>query len=888
MFEKNLLVRIQNIKNYYLWLFAIVSSLVITEIIVSVMSLIFNGVVTFDYLITGLVASVLVASLVSGIIIFFIRKLSELHRDNGYLTELIDACPTPIAINDRASNIVMLNREFTKVYGYTLDDIPTLDDWWQRAYPDEQYRNITRNSWRAQLKDVHTNNTRFEPLEVKVHCKNGEAKLVMATATALGNGYKEFSLVVLYDISERALLADAIAESNTILQAVIESIPVRVFWKDHDLRYLGCNTAFARDAGQASSLEIIGKLDADLAWQDHAELYQSDDHHVMTSKQSKLAFEEAQTTPNGDTIWLRTSKSPLLDSTGKALGILGIYEDITKQKKIEDSLWLSQTFIDKSKTAFFTISATGQIKYVNEYACASLGYTKDELIGMSPWQFDPDFSEAVWPTFWSNLIRNDIFSIESRHQRKDGTTFDIDVTAHYITFGDEEYAFTFVQDISTRKKAEKGLQQKEGYQRALIDNFPFEVWLKDTDSHFLAVNQTFCNTFDLPSKEYLVGKTDFDIAPPDLAESYRKDDRDVMASRQQKMIEERVQGSSHTKWVETFKAPVINDAGTLLGTVGFFRDITDRKMAEAELHIAAIAFESQEGMIVTDSTSTILRINKAFTRITGFSEQEAIGKKMKLLRSGVHDTHFYSNMWETIQQSGSWQGEIWNRRKNGEIYPEWLTITAVYDEDDSITHYVGNMIDITTRKAIEQQVQHLAHHDPLTDLPNRALLNDRLHQALAQARRDNEMLAIMYLDLDDFKPVNDSLGHDVGDLLLKEVATRLLSCVKRQSDTVSRMGGDEFVVLITDVEQQRDIELIAENIVNSLSLPFIIEAHNVNISASLGIAIYPQSGTDSISLMKNADNAMYEAKNAGRNCFKIFSDEIKRPLTTTDDLIIES
>lgn len=869
MFEKNVLARIQNIKKHYLWLLTIILSLVITEVVVSVMSLIFNGTVTTNYIITGMVASILVASVVCGIIIFFLNKLSELKRDNTHLVEIINACPIPIAINDIAHNIVMLNREFTKTYGYTVDDIPTLEDWWPKAYPDEDYRQSIIESWGQQLKKVNEDGREFAPLEVKIQCKNGETKLVMATVTPLGNRHKSVNLVVLYDVTERTSITEQITASHNILQSVIETLPVRVFWKDKSLRYLGGNTAFANDAGETSPTNIIGKLDSELAWKDQSELYQSDDHNVMQSKQAKLAFEEPQTTPNGDMIWLRTSKLPLFDTTGTILGILGIYEDITKQKKIEDMLWLSQTFLDKSKTAFFRLSPTGQVQYVNEYACHSLGYSKDELIGMYPWEFDPDFSASAWPILWDNLLKDEVINSESRHQRKDGTIYDIDITAHYITFNGEEFSFTFVQDISDRKKTEKALRQKEGYQRALIDSFPFEVWLKDTESHFLAVNQKFCDTFKSPSKEYLVGKTDFDITSPELAESYRKDDLDVMSSRQNKMIEEVVKDPLNTKWVETYKAPVIDETGALLGTVGFFRDITDRKIAEAELRIAAIAFESQEGMIITDASSTILKINQAFTRITGFTEQEAIGQKMKLLKSGVHDALFYKNMWESIHNLGSWQGEIWNRRKNGEVYPEWLTITAVNNKDEVTTHYVGSMIDITTRKAIEQQVQHLAHHDPLTDLPNRALLKDRLHQALAQARRDSEMLAIMYLDLDDFKPVNDSLGHDVGDMLLKEVAIRLLTCVKRESDTVSRVGGDEFVILITGIERTNDAEIVAQNILNSLNQSFNIGEHNVNISTSIGIASYPKLGTDAASLMKNADNAMYQAKSAGRNCFKV-------------------
>lgn len=874
MLDKNFLIKIQHIRKHNLWLITIVLALVITEIVTSVMSFIFYGEVTIDYLITGMIASILTASVVSGMTIYFLEKLSELHLDNQHLTEVINACPIPIAINDSEHNIIILNREFTKVYGYTVKDIPTLKAWWPKAYPDQEYRQYVIDEWVLRLKKVNKKDgTGFDPFEVKIRCKNGAEKLVMATAIPLGSHVNDVNIVVLYDITESASMAKAISESNNILQSVIETIPVRVFWKDHNLRYLGCNTAFANDGGQASPQGIIGKLDSELTWKDQAHLYQADDASVMRSKQSKLAYEEPQTTPNGDTIWLRTSKLPLFDNGGKTLGILGIYEDITSQKKIEDALWLTQTFLDKSKTAFFRLSPTGQIQYVNEYACRSLGYTKDELIGMYPWDFDPDFQASTWPLLWNNLLKNEVVNLETRHRRKNGHIFDVDITGHYISFNGEEFSFTFAQDITDRKQAEKALHQKEGYQQALLDNFPFEVWLKDTNSRFLAVNQLFADTFNSPSKDALVGKNDFDITSRELAESYRKDDLYVMESRHSITTEEIIEESSNKKWVETFKAPVIDDDGELLGTVGFFRDITERKTAEDDLRVAAIAFESQEGMIITDASSIILKINQSFTRITGFTEHEAIGQKMKLLKSGVHGPVFYKEMWESIHSKGSWQGEIWNRRKNGEVYPEWLTVTAVTNKENIVTHYVGTMIDITARKAIEQQVQHLAHHDALTDLPNRVLLTDRLHQALALARRENQQLALMYLDLDNFKPVNDSLGHDVGDLLLKEVATRLLTCIKRESDTVSRMGGDEFVVLVTRIEQESETAVIAQKILYTLSQPFSIQGNEILISTSIGIAIYPELGKDVISLIKNADNAMYKAKNTGRNCYKFFTED---------------
>lgn len=429
----------------------------------------------------------------------------------------------------------------------------------------------------------------------------------------------------------------------------------------------------------------------------------------------------------------------------------------------------------------------------------------------------------------------------------------------------------FSQYIAERKQVEKALSQKESYLRVLIDNIPFLVWLKDTQSQFLAINQLLAQQMGCATPEAIVGKTDFDFYPPEKARQYQIDDQEVLTSRQTKTLEDKsVDQFGVHRWTETFLAPVIDKDGEALGTLGFARDITERKNIETDLRIAATAFESQEGMVVTDANAVILKINHSYTRIRGYTEADAVGQKMKLLKSDIQNASFYAEMRDKILQTGHWQGEIWNRRKNGEIYPEWLSISAVKAENGAVTHYVGTMMDITERKTIEEQMHHIAHYDVLTDLPNRILLADRLQQALAQAKRENTKLALMYIDLDKFKPVNDDFGHDVGDCLLKQVASRLLTCIQRESDTVSRIGGDEFVALLSTIENEAAVAKVADKILNSLNQPFILDEKRVNISSSIGIAIHPTHGDNAILLMKNADTAMYQAKHAGRSCFKFY------------------
>jgi diguanylate cyclase (GGDEF)-like protein/PAS domain S-box-containing protein len=305
------------------------------------------------------------------------------------------------------------------------------------------------------------------------------------------------------------------------------------------------------------------------------------------------------------------------------------------------------------------------------------------------------------------------------------------------------------------------------------------------------------------------------------------------------------------------------------------RELTERKRAEEGLRLADTVVKTvEEGVLVTDHDNLIVAVNPAFTTITGYTAEEVLGKNPRIFSSGRHPKEYYMQMWETLLSIGSWRGEISSRRKNGAIFIEGLSINLVRDEEGRVTHHVGIFSDISERKAAEERIQYMAHHDALTNLPNRALFSDRLQQGLAQAKRDKTRLAVMFLDLDKFKPVNDTYGHAVGDQLLKEVATRLQKCM-RESDTVSRIGGDEFVVLLPTIEVELDAMRVAEKILHVLNQPFELAGHSLHISGSIGIAVYPEHGGDEISLAHSADTAMYHAKSEGRNKAQLYGPEMQ-------------
>ncbi len=324
------------------------------------------------------------------------------------------------------------------------------------------------------------------------------------------------------------------------------------------------------------------------------------------------------------------------------------------------------------------------------------------------------------------------------------------------------------------------------------------------------------------------------------------------------------------RWIEHHCRGVYDADGQYQGRRGVNRDITARKHAEAQLRQTARAFESTaDGIVITDTHATIVSVNRSFIRITGYTEAEIVGRNARHLRSRRHRPAFYRTLWTHLQETGQWGGEIWARRRNGEEYPGWMTIAAVTDPQDRVTHYVGVFTDISRLKRSEERLDYLAHHDLLTALPNRGQLLTRLKQALDRARRRNHRLAVLFVDMDRFKHVNDSLGHAVGDDLLRAIANRMTEKL-RAGDTLARVGGDEFVVLLQDDDPQGRAADLAEDLLEQCRQPHVLPNRELFITASIGISLHPRDGTDPDNLLKHADLAMHQSKSQGRNTYQFY------------------
>jgi diguanylate cyclase (GGDEF)-like protein/PAS domain S-box-containing protein len=421
----------------------------------------------------------------------------------------------------------------------------------------------------------------------------------------------------------------------------------------------------------------------------------------------------------------------------------------------------------------------------------------------------------------------------------------------------------------------KRARESESLLQSIIDNAPAVIYAKNLDGTYRLVNSAYEQSTGL-SRKQITGRTDEELFPPELAQRFRASDLQVIEAGRALEVDERVPLEDGVHDFLSIRFPLANDARETYGVCGISTDITERKHREREQRLLAAVFESsEEAILITDAAARIVDVNPAFTRIMGFTREESIGRDPRLLNSGLQDRHFYDLMWQALSTQGSWRAEMCNKRKDGSLIPMLASITCLRDEQHEVSNYVAVYSDISAIKESEERLGHLAHHDALTDLPNRMMLDVRMEHAIERARRSGKQLGVIFLDLDHFKNVNDSLGHNAGDALLVEVA-KLLRGAIRNSDTVARISGDEFVLLLEDIGHPDAVIRVLEKILQALDRPFMVSGQSIRVTASLGVSLFPNDGKDGNLLMRNADAAMYLAKSEGRNTYNFYTEELTR------------
>ncbi|MDR1994591.1 EAL domain-containing protein [Azonexus sp.] len=427
-----------------------------------------------------------------------------------------------------------------------------------------------------------------------------------------------------------------------------------------------------------------------------------------------------------------------------------------------------------------------------------------------------------------------------------------------------------------RKRAEDALAESLGSLREVQRIARLGNWTLDLRHDQLHWSEEMFRILEIDPQQQPASASGYLAAThPDDREMVRAACEAAQAQRRPCEIAHRLQfADGRIKYVHRQGEILFADDGTPLVAHGTLQDITECHLAREALQLYTRIFEhSGEAIMVSDHDNRIVAVNPAFVRHTGYSLEQIAGQNPRLLASGRTPPETYVALWATLQDKGYWQGELWDRNRNGRIYPKWTTISAIRDERGTTTHFIASFTDISEQKAAEERIEHLTHRDSLTGLFNRHNLEIRLSQALLSARRENQFLAVLFIDLDRFKVINDTLGHPVGDQLLIEVAQRLLGCV-RESDIVARQGGDEFVVVVNTLDSPAMASLVAAKILQALAQPYDIGNDRLHTSPSIGIAIFPGDGEDTATLMKNADAAMYYAKEQGRNNLQYFTAEL--------------
>ncbi len=690
-------------------------------------------------------------------------------------------------------------------------------------------------------------------------------------------GSRQRILAVVRDISERKQTEEVLRK----LSIAVEQSPASVVITDLDACIQYVNPRFTEVTGYSAE-EAIGQ---------NPRIFQSG----QTSKEIYLELwdrisrgktwqgELVNKRKDGELYWEETHIAPVNNSAGEVTHYVAVKTDISERKRIEKELQENEQryhlLFDSSPMPMWVFEESS-LKFleVNERAIAHYGYTREEFTRMNLRDIRPAEDVPALERIITNSPDRRVVG-EWRHMQKNGNIIHVSVTSVPMMYGDIPARIALIQDITERKRAEKELWDKTRLLEAIIENIPNMIFLKRaSDLRFELFNRAGEMLLG-HDRSILLGQNDYDFFPQAQADFFAEKDREVLQRHDIMDIpEEPIATPRGTRILHTKKLTLRDENGQPQHLLGISEDITEHKsnlekLQKSEARLRAILDNVPYLIWQKDMDGRFVAVNKAFFNTTGQAHiQEVLGKTdLDLWPQKLAEKYRADDAEVLSTRKQKLTEEMFTDK--GEIHWVETFKAPIMDRDGNLLGTTGFAQDVTTRKNAEGKIRHLAHYDPLTDLPNRTLFSDRLQQALAIAKRDRSRLALMFIDLDKFKPINDELGHHVGDLLLKEAAKRMQDSV-RESDTVARIGGDEFVVLLPIIEMEQDAVLVADKIRGALNQPFVLVGKALNISSSTGIAVYPEHGKDETQLMKNADIAMYYAKENGRNSVRLYSNDL--------------
>ena len=686
-----------------------------------------------------------------------------------------------------------------------------------------------------------------------------------------------YLLAVVRDISQQVAAEASLRRSEERFRRLSENAPDIIYTLDEKGAFTYVNPAWTRILGHAPE-EVLGRYFVDFAPPQAAHKLAGLFKSIRDGQQTQHITDEL-TCKDGGTRLFAMSGGPNLDDGGRVIGMVGMLKDVTEQAQVQQALRESEerlrAALEGAPDPVVIYDLEGRFQYLNPAFTRIMGWQPDELLGRRP-GFIPSDEEDATQAFYTQVLAGETVSgFRGRRRTKDGRLVHVSLSGAPLrdASGRASGLVVTLRDITLRVEAEQALRKSEASLARAQQMAKLGNWELDLPNRVLTCSAEVYRIYgiDAPNNPITLNRFLRAVHPEDL-DMVREHLEMVIHFQRSLSLEHRILRPDGQERIVYQQAELEKDAsGKGLRLVGAVQDITRRRRSEEQMRLLARVFENTvEGILVTDTQGVIQMVNRAFSDITGFSSLEAVGSTPRLLNSRRHPPEFFAQMWRELEEKGHWQGEIWNRRKNGEAFPEWLTITAIKDAQGRTAHFVGVFHDITEAKRSQEQISYQAYHDALTGLPNRMLFNDRLRVALAQAQRRGRGLSILFLDLDNFKTINDSLGHATGDLLLQQVAKRLVRWV-REEDTVARLGGDEFIMLLSAVGEPDAAVQVAERILESLAEPLVIGDQELFITASIGITIFPHDGLEPETLVANADLAMYRAKGEGRNNYMLFT-----------------
>lgn len=810
------------------------------------------------------------------------RTEAALQDSLGRYEELTELSPIGIYHADRHGKINYVNPRVLEMAGLKSSN-DLLGDAWVATILEEDRERVV-STW----EEAVANGAEYDS-EYRIRVPDGRIRWIHEHARPVrdeAGNVRGFIGTTSDSTPMRKVLAQ-LHQSEAYRRQIVELEPDCVKVLSPEGKLLEMNPAGLGMIDADSLDQVRGSSMSELVLPEDRERFVELHRKVMSGESGTLAFDVVSL--KGVRRHLETRAVPLREG-GKVVALLGVTRDMTEQRKAEELIRQSEIRfreLYESNPLPMCIWDPESLKFlaVNDAMVEHYGYTRDELLGMSVLEIRPPEDRDKLLATRERSMQGAYSGGIWRHIKKSGEVLEVEVRSHPIGYGNRKVMLAQMMDITSQRRVEAALQKEQAMLHETTARLNHILMTGPTVLYSIrSVDGEFIPTWISENVERIFGYSRKEALEPDWwLRHMHPDDRERIGQRgpdfetHATLVDEFrfYRKDGRMLWVRAESRRVNPLDEKEVEIVGSWSDITEDRKTQERLRLDAAAFEStRDGVLITDLDSKIISVNRALLAASGYSEEELLGRTPRLMQSGRHEPEYYQAMWHGLKRTGYWQGEVWNRGKNGAIFPVWLTISAVYNDRAEPTHYVAIYTDISKLKQSEEELHTLAHYDPLTKLPNRLLLQSRLEHAVDQAERHEKVVALIFLDLDDFKKVNDSLGHIIGDELLRDVARRLQSRV-REEDTLARLGGDEFVVLLESLDRPEDAANVARDLLQCLAQPFRLPSnHELHVHGSIGISVYPADGKTPPELLRAADTAMYRAKDEGGDRLLFFTSKM--------------